>query len=81
MWHIIHPLIEIKDIMSKEQDSDNKKATLTDAELQQATGGATTMDKYGQECQAQSDRENCVKRAYCEWKVDKDGHSHCTFSL
>ena len=68
--------------MSKEQDSDNKKVTLTDAELQQATGGATTMmDKYGEECQAQSDRENCVKRAYCEWKVDKDGHSHCAFSL
>ena len=68
--------------MSKEQDSDNKKVTLTDAELQQVTGGETTMmDKYGQECQAQSDRENCVKRAYCEWKVDKDGHSHCAFSL
>ena len=68
--------------MSKEQDSDNQKVTLTDAELQQATGGATTMmDEYGEECQAQSDRENCVKRAYCEWKVDKDGHSHCTFSL
>ena len=68
--------------MSKEQDSDNKKATLTDAELQQATGGAaTTIDKYTEECRAKSDRENCVKRAYCEWKEDKDGHSHCAFSL
>ena len=67
--------------MSKEQDSDNKKVTLTDAELQQATGGATTMDKYGQECQAQSDRENCVKRDYCEWCEGKDGHYHCVMPI
>ena len=67
--------------MSKEQDSANKKATLTDAELQQATGGATTMDKYGQECQAQSDRENCVKRDYCEWCEGKDGHYHCVMPI
>ena len=67
--------------MSKEQDSDNKKATLTDAELQQVTGGVKDLSTARQECQAQSDRENCVKRAYCEWKVDKDGHSHCAFSL
>ena len=68
--------------MSKEQDSDNKKVTLTDAELQQATGGATTMmDEYGQECQAQSDRENCVKRDYCEWCEGKDGHYHCVMPI
>ena len=67
--------------MSKEQDSDNKKAKLTDAELQQVTGGVKDLSTARQECQAQSDRENCVKRDYCEWCEGKDGHYHCVMPI
>ena len=67
--------------MSKEQDSGNKKATLTDAELQQVTGGVKDLSTAREECQAQSDRENCVKRDYCEWCEGKDGHYHCVMPI
>ena len=67
--------------MSKEQDSDNKKAKLTDAELQQVTGGVKDLSTAREECQAQSDKANCVKRDYCEWCEGKDGHYHCVMPI
>ena len=60
--------------MSKEQDSCNKKTKLTDAELQQATGGMKTTSQLIKECEAQGDKANCEKRNYCQWYEGKDGH-------
>ena len=68
--------------MKQTKKTDNKKATLTDAELQQVTGAgsSTTEIKYKQteECKAQSDKANCEKLDYCQWYKGKDGY-HCTW--
>ena len=64
--------------MSKEQDSDNKKAKLTDAELQQATGGSMAMTLHKKYCEAQGDQTNCEKKTYCKWKEGKNGY-YCDY--
>ena len=69
----------MKEIM-KQTEKTEKKKHLTDAELQQVTGGSL-LDKEAEYCKAQSDKESCVERDYCEWGVDKDGHYHCALSL
>lgn len=64
--------------MSKKQDSDNKKANLTDAELQQATGGSMAMTLNKKLCESQGDQTNCEKYTSCKWKEGKDGN-YCDF--
>ena len=70
----------MKEIMKQTEKTETKK-NLTDAELQQVTGGIKDLSTARQECQAQSDRENCVKRDYCEWCEGKDGHYHCVMPI
>ena len=62
--------------MSKEQDSGNKKATLTDAELQQVTGGDTTVVSWA-ECKDLSDKATCLQSPDCRWFEDKKDAHRC----
>ena len=67
----------MKEIM-KQTEKTEKMRQLTDAELQQVTGGGE--DEFEQQdCLAQHDQENCEQRHYCDWYGDKNGHYHCTW--
>ena len=68
----------MKEIM-KQTEKTEKMRQLTDAELQQVTGGGvSTLSNQMEECEAQGDKANCVKRDYCLWEKGKDGY-HCTW--
>ena len=70
----------MKEIMKQTEKTDNKKATLTDAELQQVAAGAGFTATHWEEldCQEQSDKANCEKRTHCKWIEEKNGY-HCAW--
>ena len=49
----------------KQTEKTEKKKQLTDAELQQVTGGGTTLPHWEElDCQEQRDKANCEKRTH-----------------
>lgn len=62
--------------MKTNQKTNEKQTPLTDAELQQATGGTIAGAMLKRNCEKHGDSSSCTKP--CKWKEGKNGH-YCTY--